>query len=425
MRRLATAAVLPCSVVLFVLLAPIAAADETTPSTTTSPPPTTTEPPATATTPTIPSRSSQVRVPRLIQPGVTIGGLLVGGLTTGEARQLVAKRFGKPITLVVSPTRKLRVTPDDLGAAAYVGKAVKTAVGVRREGYQVPLRIDVANPKLQRFLAGIAKQTDREPVDASLTLRNFTPVAHPSSPGRRLMKVVAAQKLALALRKHESAFELPFQELRPKVTEADLGKVIVIKRASNQLLYFDGDKLKRSFRVATGQSSYPTPHRQVRDRHDAAQPVVVPAGGLRLGRGRRADPAGPGQPARHALDGHLVAVRRHPRDAGRRVDRLLGLARLHPDADPAGRVAVQAGRRGDAGVHRPGVSSEAGAGRIQRVAQVVALVGVAALLGLLIWKVAFGNDTGAADELAQGKLVQRRRSRSTASTATESSASPT
>ena len=51
------------------------------------------------------------------------------------------------------------------------------------------------------------------------------------------------------------------------------------------------------------------------------------------------------------------------------------------------------------------MSSEAGAGRIQRVAQVVALVGVAAMLGLLIWKVAFGHDTGAADELAQGKLV--------------------
>jgi cytochrome c biogenesis protein CcmG/thiol:disulfide interchange protein DsbE len=36
---------------------------------------------------------------------------------------------------------------------------------------------------------------------------------------------------------------------------------------------------------------------------------------------------------------------------------------------------------------------------------VVALVGVAAMLGLLIWKVAFGNETGAADELAKGKLV--------------------
>jgi cytochrome c biogenesis protein CcmG, thiol:disulfide interchange protein DsbE len=51
------------------------------------------------------------------------------------------------------------------------------------------------------------------------------------------------------------------------------------------------------------------------------------------------------------------------------------------------------------------VSSDAGPGRIQRVAQVVALAGVAALLGLLIWKVAFRDNTGAADELAQGKLV--------------------
>src|SRR5699024_3183170 len=51
MRRLATAAVLPCSVALFIVLAPIAAADETTPSTTTAPPPTTTEPGDTTTSP--------------------------------------------------------------------------------------------------------------------------------------------------------------------------------------------------------------------------------------------------------------------------------------------------------------------------------------------------------------------------------------
>jgi len=51
------------------------------------------------------------------------------------------------------------------------------------------------------------------------------------------------------------------------------------------------------------------------------------------------------------------------------------------------------------------VSSDARPGRVQRVAQLAALIGVAALLGLLIWKVAFGRTTGAADELAEGKLV--------------------
>jgi cytochrome c biogenesis protein CcmG/thiol:disulfide interchange protein DsbE len=51
------------------------------------------------------------------------------------------------------------------------------------------------------------------------------------------------------------------------------------------------------------------------------------------------------------------------------------------------------------------VSSDARPGRVQRVAQLAALIGVAALLSLLIWKVAFGRTTGAADELAEGKLV--------------------
>jgi cytochrome c biogenesis protein CcmG/thiol:disulfide interchange protein DsbE len=50
------------------------------------------------------------------------------------------------------------------------------------------------------------------------------------------------------------------------------------------------------------------------------------------------------------------------------------------------------------------VTGEPGQGRIQRAAQVAALAG-AALLGLLIWKVAFRDTTGAADQLAKGKLV--------------------
>ena len=54
------------------------------------------------------------------------------------------------------------------------------------------------------------------------------------------MQVVAAQKLSLAIRKHERSFELPYQELKPEVTEADLGHAIVIKRGSNQLLFYNG-----------------------------------------------------------------------------------------------------------------------------------------------------------------------------------------
>jgi lipoprotein-anchoring transpeptidase ErfK/SrfK len=289
MRRLATFALLPCSLALFIALAPAASADETTPPpTTTAPPPTTTtEPPTT----TLPAPVG----PKLIQPGVTIGGVLVGGLTRAEARELVEERFDKPITLI-APGRKLRVMPEELGAAAWVRKAVKTAVRVRTEAYRVPLRVDVANTKLTRFLSQLGKQTDREPVDASLTLRHLVPVAHPSSPGRRLMQIVAAQKLSLAIRKHERSFQLPYQELEPEVTEQDLGKAIVIKRGSNQLLYYNGDKLKRTFRVATGQSSYPTPTGQFEIVTMQRNPWWYPPQGSAWAEGAKPIPPGPGNP---------------------------------------------------------------------------------------------------------------------------------
>ncbi|MCZ7590341.1 MAG: L,D-transpeptidase/peptidoglycan binding protein [Gaiella sp.] len=197
---------------------------------------------------------------------------------------------------MVSSERKLRVPPQELGASAYVGKAVKLAVRVRREGFRVPLEVDVASAKLKHFLADLGKKTDREPADASLTLRRFAPVAHPSLPGRRLKQVIAARRLSLAIRKHERSFRLPFQELRPEVTDAELGKVIVIKRESRTLLYYDGTKLKRTFRVATGQSAFPTPIGTFEIITMQRNPWWYPPQGSAWAAGKQPVPPGPGNP---------------------------------------------------------------------------------------------------------------------------------
>jgi lipoprotein-anchoring transpeptidase ErfK/SrfK len=45
----------------------------------------------------------------------------------------------------------------------------------------------------------------------------------------------------------------------PTRTVADFGPVIVIRRTSNELRYYIGPRLVRTFGVATGQSIYPTP----------------------------------------------------------------------------------------------------------------------------------------------------------------------
>jgi lipoprotein-anchoring transpeptidase ErfK/SrfK len=284
MRRPTVVTILACSAALFVALAAPAWADETTPPpTTTTPPPTTAPPPAPG--------------PKLIEPGVTVGGVLVGGLTGPEARALVEDRFHRPVKLVLAPAKKLSVDPGELGAAAYFGKAVKLAVRVRTPGFAVPLKVDVKKPKLERYLAELAEQVDREPVDASLLLRGFRPVAKKSKPGLRLKQTIAFQRLSLSIRKHERGpFELPMQELRPAVTEDDLGKVIVIKRESKQLLYFNGLKLKRSFRIATGQSSFPTPIGNFEIINMQRHPWWYPPEGSAWAEGQEPVPPGPSNP---------------------------------------------------------------------------------------------------------------------------------
>ena len=64
--------------------------------------------------------------------------------------------------------------------------------------------MDVAHAKLDRFLSGLARQTDRDAVDAALVLKGVHPVARKSVEGRRLKQLVAGREISLALRKHRA-----------------------------------------------------------------------------------------------------------------------------------------------------------------------------------------------------------------------------
>ena len=108
--------------------------------------------------------------------------------------------------------------------------------------------------------------------------------------------MIARYGLSLAIRKHERSFALPYEVLEPKVTEKELGQVIVIKRDSKQLLFYNGLKLKRSFRVATGQSSYPTPVGKFEIVTKQRNPWWYPPQGSAWAEGASPIPPGPGNP---------------------------------------------------------------------------------------------------------------------------------
>ena len=234
--------------------------------------------------------------PPLIEAGVTIGGTLVGGLTQREAKELVTRRFQRSFELVVSPERRQRVSPMQLGARALIGRAVDQAAR-RRADFPVPLTVEVDNGVLRRFLKRLGKQTNRPAVDARFKLLELEPFVTKSVAGRRLREASAMRELKLSIRKHErDAFPLPYEEQRPKLTETELGRVIVIRRDSRELYLYNGPTLKRKFRVATGQSSYPTPLGEYEIITMQRYPTWYPPTTSAWAQGLQPVPPGPGNP---------------------------------------------------------------------------------------------------------------------------------
>jgi lipoprotein-anchoring transpeptidase ErfK/SrfK len=278
--------------------APIAGAENGTTSSTTSTvtTATTTAPPSTTAAPTT-TTTPPPKQPDVIAAGVTIGRLLVGGLSPAEATELVKERFQQPLTLVVGPARRLQLWPRDVGAASYVGDAVKLARRVR-PGYNVPLRVHVPRGPLQRYLRTLAEELHRDPVDSRVILRKLRPHPTEAVPGRRLKELVAQRELTLALKTHvRTPLQLPFEELKPAVTQETVGPVLIIRRGSNRLLLFNGKKLKlqRTFHVATGQNSYPTPLGRFEVKVMWRNPWWVPPPS-EWAKDKRPVPPGPGNP---------------------------------------------------------------------------------------------------------------------------------
>jgi lipoprotein-anchoring transpeptidase ErfK/SrfK len=227
----------------------------TTGTTTTPPPPPTTT--GTTTTTTTPTPTTPR--PTTIAAGVTIGGqVLVGGLSPAEATAEVKAFFARPVTLKLGKV-SLRVTPKQLGAAAYVGDAVKQA-RIFAPGANVPLKVAAPMPRIERYIASLAKRFDRTAVDSELSLRNGKPFVTKERVGRSLRRSTAARAVFRSLKTHDRApIALRTDVIEPQATRASFGDVIVIRRGSNKLNLYDGMKLRRTFGVATGEARYPTP----------------------------------------------------------------------------------------------------------------------------------------------------------------------
>ncbi len=195
-----------------------------------------------------------------IPRGVTVGGVSVGGLTFEPARAKVEARFDEPVGIFHSE-KVWHVSPAALGANATIQDAIVLAVHAKR-GQKIQLRVDVDRAAVRSFVARLDRKYHRPAVDAKLTgLSNLAPSFAEAKPGQQVARKTLVRQIMQALRStwRGAQIALPLEPIQPKVTSADYGPIIVIRRGSNRLSLYNGHSLVRTFGVATGRSKYPTP----------------------------------------------------------------------------------------------------------------------------------------------------------------------
>jgi lipoprotein-anchoring transpeptidase ErfK/SrfK len=197
--------------------------------------------------------------PGLIPPGVTIGGIAVGGLSPESATFIVQERFEEGLPLIFRGRRRLAPSPSVLGATARIDQAVERARNAQ-PGDEVGLTVLINGDTTRAYVLSVARRFNREPADAAIMLRKLRPKIVPERMG---VTVKRAELTANIHRRLTTMSRVPVKirtELsRPEVTHRSFRSTIVIHRGSNRLELFNYQRLRKRFRVATGESVYPTP----------------------------------------------------------------------------------------------------------------------------------------------------------------------
>ncbi|HEU0303966.1 MAG TPA: L,D-transpeptidase family protein [Gaiellaceae bacterium] len=227
--------------------------------TTTSTTPVTPPPPAAKPKP---KPKPKPKLPARLARRVQIGGVHVGGLTPRAALTAVRLAARSPLVVTVAGAR-VTVSPSGLGVKTYAEEAVARARRARA-GARVPLTVTVRGPAVRAWVARLARNRDRAVRDARVVLEGTKPRVMPERDGyliRREATVAAVVEALLANRRGPVKAVASLE--RPSVREAFFDAAVIIRRGTKRLQYFKdkggGLELFRSFTVATGQSSYPTP----------------------------------------------------------------------------------------------------------------------------------------------------------------------
>jgi hypothetical protein len=211
----------------------------------------------TTVTTTAPTTTAPPPSPAQIPPGVKISGVSVEYMTPDQAELAVGEAFATPLP-VRAGARRFALAPGRF-AVPQIRRAIAYALAAR-PGTTVRLPVTLRRDRVSAWVGKLAKRLDRRPVDSTLRLRNLRPWLSKDRPGRELDRPTLTTAILERLSSHSRRPVVARATvLKPEVTRAGFGPIIVIRRDSKGLYLYNGMRLWRTFGVATGQSSYPTP----------------------------------------------------------------------------------------------------------------------------------------------------------------------
>jgi lipoprotein-anchoring transpeptidase ErfK/SrfK len=219
-----------------------------------------------------------------IAPGVKIGGVDVGGLSTAAARERLQQRAVEPRrrTLRVHaaghtftlPAKTSRITADvdvalDRALAdsrrGWLGARVANALTDKRVDESLSLRIHYAPGVVAGLTKRVAAAVRRDPVDATVKPSASGLTLHDSHRGRALNESSLKRKLAASLTsaRRPSTISATTHPVAPEVSTAALASkypaYIIVDRKSHVLRFYEHLKQAETYPIAVGKAGLETP----------------------------------------------------------------------------------------------------------------------------------------------------------------------
>lgn len=212
-------------------------------------------------------------------PGITIAGIELDGATRAEALALVDGAFAeerdRQLTLRLADVH-WTATLGELGFETDAAERIDEAMALTSEQSLWDLlqlrwerdRLDVDLPVTSRvpeetrreLVRRIADEAWREAVDAEISWDRTRPQVTPESIGRRVDVSATLAGLAAAIEEPSARLvDVIAEEVVPVVTQEAFRQILFLRQHDHELdLYHEG-RLVRTYTVAVGTGSYPTP----------------------------------------------------------------------------------------------------------------------------------------------------------------------